>query len=231
MARTDEPGDTLEIEATGPIQSEVAYSSLRQEIVSCKLRPRDRLKINDIAQRLSVSVSAVREALSRLAVEELVVATAQKGFSVAPISAAEMKDLTRARIEIETLCLVDALKHGGLDWESRIVATCHKLSKIPYDDPNDSGLANQEWVMAHADFHGSLAAACTSRWLLKIRRMLYTQAERYRQFSGMVRHAHRDVIAEHQGLMDAALARDQALIATRIADHFTITMSVILESL
>ena len=231
MRRIGDLGDTLDIEAVGPIQSEVAYLTLRQEIISCKLRPGSKLKINEIALRIGVSVSAVREALSRMVVEELVIATAQKGFSVAPISSAEIKDLTRTRIAIETLCLVDALKNGGIDWESRIVATFHKLSRIPYDDPNDSGLANQEWILAHAEFHQALAGACTSRWLLKIRRSLYSQTERYRQFSGIIRNDSRDVNAEHMGLMDAALSRDEQLIATRISDHFNITMNIILASL
>lgn len=231
MRHIGDLGDTLEMEAVGPIQSEVAYLALRQEIISCKLPPSSKLKINEIALRIGVSVSAVREALSRMVVEELVVATAQKGFSVSPISSAEIKDLTRTRIAIETLCLVDALKHGGIDWESRIVATFHKLSRIPYNAPDGSGLANEEWVLAHAEFHQSLAAACTSRWLLKIRRSLYIQTERYRQFSGTVRHDSRDVNAEHRGLMNAALSRDQQLIATRISEHFTTTMNIILASL
>ena len=230
MRRISELGEALEIETGGPIQSEVAYQTLRQEIISCKLRPGAKLKMNEIALRIGVSVSAVREALSRMVIEELVVATAQKGFSVSPISIAEIKDLTKARIAIETLCLADSLKNGGIDWESRIVATFHKLSRIPYKEA-DSEVANEEWILTHAEFHEALAQACTSRWLLKIRSSLYAQAERYRQFSGVVRHTSRDVNAEHKGLMDAALSRDAQLIASRIEHHFTTTTNIILESL
>ncbi len=230
MTRISELGEALDIETGGPIQSEVAYLTLRKEIISCKLRPGSKLKMNEIALRIGVSISAVREALSRMVIEELVVATAQKGFSVSPISIAEIKDLTKARIAVETLCLVDSLKNGGIDWESRIVATFHKLSRIPYSDP-ETGLANEAWILAHAEFHDALAQACSSRWLLKIRSSLYTQAERYRQFSGIVRNVTRDVNAEHKGLMDAALSRDQELIASRIEHHFTTTTNVILASL
>ena len=230
MRRISDLGEALDIETGGPIQSEVAYLALRKEIISCKLRPGAKLKMNEIALRIGVSVSAVREALSRMVIEELVVATAQKGFSVSPISIAEIKDLTKARIAIETLCLIDSLKNGGIDWESRIVASFHKLSRIPYKDPH-SELANEEWILTHAEFHEALAQACTSRWLLKIRSSLYTQAERYRQFSGVVRQSSRDVNAEHKGLMDAALARDEQLIANRIEQHFTTTTNVILTSL
>jgi GntR family transcriptional regulator, carbon starvation induced regulator len=73
-------------------------------------------------------VSAVREALSRLAVEELVTATPQKGFSVSQVSLEEIRDLTKTRIAIESLCLIDALENGGIDWESQIIAAFHTLS-------------------------------------------------------------------------------------------------------
>lgn len=222
---------TLAFDAPGAIQSEVAYATLRREIVSCRLRPGVRLRINEIAGRLNVSVSAVREALSRLAVEDLVVATAQKGFSVAPISAEEIKDLTRTRIAIEKLCLADSLKHGNLEWESRIIAALHRLSRTPYKDARDPDIANPEWIKAHAEFHAALTAACNSPSLLKIWRALYVQTERYRQFSGLVDIAQRDVNAEHQGLVEAALARNESLIAERIGRHFTVTMEVILKSI
>jgi DNA-binding GntR family transcriptional regulator len=230
MTRISELGAAPGGEAGGSIQSEVAYQTLRQEIISCKLRPGAKLKMNEIALRIGVSVSAVREALSRMVIDELVVATAQKGFSVSPISIAEIKDLTQARIAIETLCLIDSLKNGGIDWESRIVATYHKLSRLSYQN-TETGLANENWIRAHADFHAALTQACTSRWLLKIRSSLYMQTERYRQFSGFIREVSRDVNAEHKGLMDAALARDEQLVASRIEHHFTTTTNIILTSL
>src|SRR5271157_1164652 len=48
---------------------------------------------------------AVREALSRLSAEGLVIAESQKGYRVAPLSADELLDLTEARVEIERIAL------------------------------------------------------------------------------------------------------------------------------
>ena len=231
MTQAVSPNNTLFFDAAGSMQSDLAYSTLHKEIVSCRLRPGTRLRINEIAVRLNVSVSAVREALSRLAVEELAVATAQKGFSVTPISADEIKDLTKTRIAIEKLCLADALKNGDVEWESRIIAAFHRLSRTPLKDERDPEIANQEWVLAHAEFHAALTAACNSPSLLKIWRSLYVQTERYRQFSGIIDTINRDVGAEHRGLMEAALARDQRLIAERVANHFTTTMDIILRAI
>ena len=47
----------------------------------------------------------VREAVTRLASEDLVVAAPQRGFSVRPISIAHFRDLTWVRIQIETMAL------------------------------------------------------------------------------------------------------------------------------
>jgi len=217
--------------ATGLTQTEIAYSVLRREIMSCKVMPGTKLRINELAPRLGVSVSAVREALSRLSMEELVVATAQKGFSVSSLSAGEIKDITRTRISIETLSLIDSLKNGNVEWESRVIAAFHTLSRTPYGHPEADEAANEQWSRAHAAFHTALVSACTSRSLLKIRASLYDQSERYRQLSGLVpRRDNRDVEAEHKGLMEAALARDEALISRLIDDHLSRTMNLIVKA-
>jgi GntR family transcriptional regulator, carbon starvation induced regulator len=217
--------------SAGPIQSEKAYSILRREIVSCKLRPGSKLRINEIALRLDVSVSAVREALSRMAVEELVVATAQKGFSVSPISSAEILDVTKTRIAIESLCLVGAIRNGSIEWESQITAAFHTLTRTPFTDPHDEEIVNEEWVTAHSDFHHSLASGCGSPSLLKIQRSLYVQSERYRQLSGRIHHHGRDIVVEHRALMEAALERNEQLMLERIKVHLEKTTDIILESL
>jgi DNA-binding GntR family transcriptional regulator len=127
--------------------------------------------------------------------------------------------------------LTSALQLGGVDWESRIVGAYHKLSKLSYSDPDDADLPNEAWVSAHAAFHHALVAACGSPCLLKIRRTLYLQSERYRQFSGSIRRLARDVDGEHRELMELALARNIELICAKINDHFNTTKDLIMDSL
>lgn len=67
--------------------------------------PGSKLPIDQVAERFGVSLGAVREALSRLTSDRLVIAEPQRGFSVAPVSAADLIDLTTVRIDIETRCL------------------------------------------------------------------------------------------------------------------------------
>ncbi|MDI3567508.1 GntR family transcriptional regulator [Bradyrhizobium sp. Arg816] len=78
--------------------------------------------IDQIAERFAVSLGAVREALSRLTSDRLVVAEPQRGFMVAPISAADLIDLTAVRIDIETRCLRSSIMRGTLEVDTSACA-------------------------------------------------------------------------------------------------------------
>src|ERR1700690_2496061 len=156
-----------------------AYERLRADVLSCRFKPGERLRINDLCKLLSVSLGAVREALSRLTSEGLVSAEPQLGFRVAPISAVDLKDLTMVRMEIEGLCLRQAVAAGDLAWESRIVAAYHRLSRTPHNAPDDPMRLNDDFAAAHAEFHHALVSACTSAWLHRIRHILCAQSARY----------------------------------------------------
>src|SRR5438132_9546483 len=90
--------------------TQAAYEGLRADLLACRIPPGSRLKIQELCTRLSVSLGAIREALSRLTSEGLVVAEPQRGFRAAPISAEDLSDLTRTRIKIESLCLRRAIE-------------------------------------------------------------------------------------------------------------------------
>src|SRR5215813_14549467 len=113
-----------------------AYEALRADLLACRIAPGSRLKIQDLCQQHEVSLGAIREALSRLTSDGLVVAEPQRGFRAAPISPEDLRDLTMVRIEIDTLCLRQAVARGDVDWEARLVAAYHRLSRTPQHNPN-----------------------------------------------------------------------------------------------
>ncbi len=207
-----------------------AYERLRADLLACRLRPGERLRINDLCAALSVSLSAVREALSRLTAEGLVVAEPQRGFRVAPISAAELKDLTATRITIETLCLRRAIEAGDVGWEERLVAAHHRLARTPERAEGDALRVSEAAAEAHAAFHRALVAGCDSAWLLRLRDLLYAQSERYRRLSIPLARAERDLAREHRELMEAALARDADRAVRLLADHLSLTSAILLEA-
>jgi DNA-binding GntR family transcriptional regulator len=207
-----------------------AYEQLRADLLACRILPGSRLKIQELCARLSVSLGAIREALSRLTSEGLVVAEPQRGFRAAPISQEDLQDLTRVRIEIEGLCLRRAIAVGDVDWESRLVAALHRLSRPPERAAADPARSSDEWAEAHAAFHVALADGCDSPWLLKLRRQLYDQSERYRRLSVPLTTEKRNIGAEHQGIVDAALARDADKAVALLSAHLGATTRILLTA-
>ena len=198
-----------------------AQNLLRHDILGGQLRPGERLRTKDLQARYGLGLSPLRESLQRLSAEGLVVIDEQRGFSVAPVSLAELKDLTLARSALEAIMLPMAVAQGDADWEANILAAFHRLSRTPLPSGAGADEAARLWELRHRSFHAALVLGCGSPWLMRLHEQLVDQTERYR----MIRLQHlskrkpqaRDVHAEHQALMDAVIERkaDKAVALMR----------------
>lgn len=212
-------------------QAETVCQLIRAEILEGRLLPGAKLNIKALEQRFEVSLGAIREALSRLGAEGMVVAEAHRGYRVAPVSKEELLDLTRTRVELESLCLSKAMQHGDVEWEIRIVAAAHRMERLQDIPSDEEARKAPAWNQAHGAFHEALVSACPSVWLLRMRELLYAQSERYRLLSvPLDTDHHRDVKAEHKRLVDAVLARDEPAALKALEEHFFATVQIILRS-
>lgn len=209
---------------------ETVYQHMRVRLVTGQLRPGEKLKISQMSDEMQVSTGVVREALTRLSAENLVVATPQRGFRVAPMSAAELMDLTRVRIDIEALCIQRSLTLGDIEWESAVVGAYHRLMHTPARDGHRQALPSAAWYSAHNHFHDTIISACDSPWLLKLREQLRVQSERYRLIAAsMIHHGERDLDDEHNHLFEAVTGRNIDLTIELIRAHFFQTAEGLLE--
>jgi len=214
--------------------TEDVYGQLRRAILYGRYLPEQKLKINELCADTDGSLGAVREALSRLLAEGLVVSEPYKGFHVAPVSPEDLIQLTRARIDVEKLCLMSSIANGDIAWEGRLMALLHQLTRYnPLDD-------SDEWSRVHTEFHDALVSACDNPWLLRMHRMLHEQSERYRRLALMInaqftaedrRRIIRDTPSEHKALVDAAIGRDAERVCGLIANHLQITTDDLLKRL
>jgi len=214
-------------QSSPPSITQGAYERLRTDLLNGVLPPGQKLKLAELCETMSINLSAMREALSRLAAEGLVVAEPQKGFRAAPLSADDLRDLTEARIVVEEVCLRQAISSGDLAWEGQLLARAHQLFHVATQAETDPHL-NVEWREAHAQFHAALCAACPNKWLARLRDSLFMQSERYRSLSVPLFVRERDVNAEHKALLDAALARDADKAAALLHDHLRLTATILL---
>ncbi len=75
-----------------------------------------------------VSVSTLREILSRLTSEGLVLAEGRRGFEVAPVSVDNLKELAELRLLLEGHAMEASFARADMEWEGRIVSAHHKLA-------------------------------------------------------------------------------------------------------
>jgi DNA-binding GntR family transcriptional regulator len=216
-------GESLDAERPRSLTSAV-QERLRADILSTRLLPGQKLHIAGLAKQFSVSLAAVREALSRLVADGLVQASDQRGFRVSPVSLADLADVTQTRIDIEGLALRRSIERGDQTWLDSVKASHDRLREVPYRYPDEPGVHYDEWVVRHRVFHRALVNACGSQWLLGFRDVLHEQSERYRRLSIRDVSNVRDVEAEHAAIVEAALRRDADAAVAALARHFSTTM-------
>src|SRR5258708_4069448 len=90
---------------------------LRQDIVGCRLKPGEALKFDALRSAFGASFTTLREALTSLSADGLVVAEEQRGFRVAPVTTDDLIDVTHARVLIEIELLKRSIAQGDDDWE------------------------------------------------------------------------------------------------------------------
>ena len=90
------------------------FETLRARILAGEIAPGSKVKAQEVSQSMGVSLGAVREALSQLIAEGLVCVEAHRGYTVMPLSIADLLDLTRisrGKVELH-LRAVDAHATG-----------------------------------------------------------------------------------------------------------------------
>lgn len=212
----------------GRTRSADAYGELRRDIVRCLWKPGVRLRFEELKAHYDLGLSPLREALMKLASEGLVQLEEHKGFRVAPVSRADLIDITNMRKELEALAIRQSIANGNDRWEAGIVAALHELAKRSKVGPD--GLVDDEWEARHHAFHDALTAASGSEWLQRFRAQLYDQADRYRRVAVQYLHAPRDDLAEHREIAEAVLARDTEAAVFLSRRHLDRTCQILLTS-
>jgi DNA-binding GntR family transcriptional regulator len=105
-------------------QAEEAFREMRRQILILEARPDERLKEELWAERLRVSRPAVREALTRLHGEGLVVKGKKGGYFVAPMTAADVREIREAREIIEVAAVKLAAQRASEAELDAIEETC-----------------------------------------------------------------------------------------------------------
>ena len=205
-----------------------AHERIRSDILNGVLEPGQPLRLAALSGELGVSMSVVREALTRLSEQGLVTAAPNLGFRVIPLSEDDLVDLTQVRVTLECSALGRSIARGDVAWEGQVISAHHVLDRTPLD-VNGPPEAREAWIVAHAAFHDALSAGCGSPRLIGLVTALRDGAEIYRQWAGFVGDkSGRDVLLEHRRLMELATARRSDEAVAALQAHIETTTQILL---
>lgn len=202
--------------------------AIRLDIIDGSLEPGQRLAAAELSGRYGVSATPLREALQRLAADNLVLIDPRLGATVAPISRTHLHDTYRVREMLETLALEDSIDNADEAWELRLrdLFGEFQVAVALAQKSDTNGVLS--WSRAHRAFHDGLLAAGSSHWLKDLLNILNDHSERYRMLSAQT--GVRDPIGEHASIFAAALARDKEGAVAALRSHLRRTVDVIEHS-
>jgi DNA-binding GntR family transcriptional regulator len=206
---------------------ERAYGQLRDDIIEGRLAPGEKLRVEHLKAHYQVGAGTLREAITRLVSDALVVAEGQRGFRVAPIALEDLEDLTRLRLHIEIDALRLSIRHGDAAWRARLQQAYDELSAFEQPVRPEQRV---RWEQHNARFHEALTAANASPWTVKVLRLLTRHGERYRRYAIGLTDSGRDVHAEHREIFELAMAGMEARAALALEAHIRATPDLLLRA-
>lgn len=206
--------------------SQQAHELLKADLLAAAFVPGERLRLDALSARYGIGVVPLREALNRLSSEGFVERQNQRGFIVAPMSLADLEELVKTRIWLETKALTESIAAATEEWEERLIVVYHRLARTQrLIEAEEGDRLNQTWEALHKEFHMQLISCCGSTWLLGFCSTMMDQAVRYRNLSvNFTKRRRGDAISEHRDILDAALDRDAERSAALLEAHYNRTL-------
>jgi DNA-binding GntR family transcriptional regulator len=218
-------GNGASTEGNDSTLSRRALTLMRADILELRLQPGSRLVFDALREKYGLGLSPLREALSRLVAEGLVVGEEWRGFSVAPLTEDDLYDLTEMRREIEVMAVTRSVARGGDRWVADLTRAFRQMSLATSKRTNKLG----DWTDHHRSFHEVLVRECGSPRLIKLRQQLFDQFMRYLKLAPQrVRIGFVDDSA-HKSIFDAAAARDLKKCESLIRSHIQV-LDVLVDS-
>ena len=178
-----------------------AYLTLRDLILTGELAPGEKLKIDNLRKILGMGAAPIREALSLLTSDQLVVRQDQRGFRTAETSIENTSDA----------------------WIEEVVLSHHRMTRAEVDP-------KKNFEILHKAFHLKLIGNCNSPVLLGFCSQLYDLNIRYRYIaSRAIAYEARMVRDEHQCIVDAVIEGDFNKANQLLCEHYKTTGAFVIK--
>lgn len=193
---------------------DVVFNTLRQAILRGELKPGERLMEVQLANKLGVSRTPIREAIRKLELEGLVLMIPRKGAEVADITEKSLMDVLEVRKALEELAVqlccdkitgkeIEELRRAADDFR-RILKTSDDVTEI---------------AEADVRFHDIIYLATGNQKLIQILNNLREQMYRYRVECIKRKESHPILIAEHEEIIRRIENKEKKEAADIVCRH------------
>ena len=181
---------------------DVVFNTLRQAILRGEMEPGERLMEIQLAQKLGVSRTPIREAIRKLELEGLVIMIPRKGAEVAHITEKDMRDVLEVRCTLEELAVALACKNVTPEriMDLRAANKVFESAIVSKDVVNI--------VDADVQFHDTIYAMTDNDRLTQIINKLREQMYRYRLEYVKDARTHSILINEHNDIIQKLADKD-----------------------
>lgn len=194
-----------------------AYEDVKERILSGELAGGDLISEGEVAERLAISRTPVREAFLRLQAEGLMKLYPKRGAMITPIARSEARDVVDAREVLETHAVRQVA--ASADRTARLVAELRENIQLQKDRIADRNLGG--YAVADAEFHAAIIRAGENALIAQFYSTLHDRQVRMARSSVPSDESAEDVIETHVALLDAIEARDVARFEKLIAEHLS----------
>ena len=197
-----------------PRLGDEVYNAVYAQLMSQKILPGSRISIDNLARELGVSQTPIREALSRLEAQGLIVKTHLIGFSAAPqVNRARFDQIYEMRLLLEPF----VARKAATAIEASQLALLQRLATEMRGEGGREVASYSEFAQLDGEFHDTIARACGNELMRETLANLHTHIHLFRLFphSGATTKAN----SEHADLLKALEAHDPAAAERAMRNH------------
>ena len=192
---------------------DVVFNTLREAILKGELKPGERLMEIQLAKRLGVSRTPIREAIRKLELEGLVVMVPRKGAEVADITEKDLRDVLEVRKALEELVVQIACdRMTEEDFKELKKAHARFKTVIKKGDL-------KEVAEADVKFHDIIYMSTNNQRLIQILNNLREQMYRYRIEYLKDTQMHAALVQEHESIVECLESGDKENASRIMRSH------------
>lgn len=204
---------------------DVVFNTLRQEILTGKMKPGERLMEIHLANKLGVSRTPIREAIRKLELEGLVIMIPRKGAEVAQISWKNLKDVLEVRRALDVLAIELACERMGTEEQEALYRACESFE--------EATKTKDTRKIAEADvaFHDIIVDSTGNNRLVQLVNNLSEQMYRYR-FEYIKDDSQHDILVqEHKEMYKSIRSKNKEAAASVVKKHINNQEEAIIRQL